>query len=109
VRYSRIPAASRAPRRYRSLPGPGQDDHATMPRMGSLDPAHPAFCHLAEGTPPAILRGGENGSEMGVGNRQMTATRLRNLARTTEEFLRFGYATGAIFDTPTPPASARDD
>ncbi|SMY06257.1 hypothetical protein [Flavimaricola marinus] len=99
VRYSRIPGQSRAPRRYRSLPETGQDEWDVYPQFTSLDLADPGFLQLAEGTPAAILRGGENGSEMGVGNRQMAATRLRNLKRTTEEFLRFGYSTGPIFET----------
>ncbi len=91
VRFTRLPENARVPKRFHCLQAP-------FPRFVSTDLRHPAYMQLAADTPAAILSGGENGAEMGVGNRQNTRARFRNLTRTTEEFLRFGYAAGPIFE-----------
>ena len=96
VRHSYIALPARVPRRYRCLPNPSLPD--IRPLFTSTDALHPAFCQLAQNTSAAILEGGENGSEMGVGNGQRNAARLRNLQQTLGEYLRFGFAAGPVFE-----------
>ncbi len=97
VRHSYFTAPARVPRRYRCLPAAGEPD--MRPLFISTDLHHPAYCQLSQQTPAALLTGGENGSEMGVGNGQRNAARMANLQQTLDEYLRFGYAAGPIFET----------
>lgn len=96
VRYSYLTAPARVPRRYRCLPDPGHP--AMRPLFTSANPRNPVFGQLSQATPEAILTGGENGSEMGVGNAARGAARLANLQTTINEYMRFGYAAGPLFE-----------
>jgi hypothetical protein len=97
VRHSYIAQPAHVPRRFRCLPDAASPD--IRPQFTSTHMLHPAFCQLAQATAAAILTGGENRSEMGVGNSQRNAARMRNLQQTLDEYLRFGMAAGAIFET----------
>jgi hypothetical protein len=97
VRHSYVTPPARVPRRYRCLPDASGPD--VRPLFTSTDLHHPAYCQLLQQTPAALLTGGENGSEMGVGNGQRNAARMANLQQTLDEYVRFGSAAGAIFET----------
>ncbi|MFC9271727.1 hypothetical protein [Streptomyces zhihengii] len=65
LRYSYVPPGSRTPRRYRCVPdGPGEA--GVRPVFASERYGTPAYARLADGCPPAIRRGADDGSEMGV-------------------------------------------
>lgn len=97
VRHSFLPSGSQVPRAYACAYGvEGTDD---WPRMTSTQATHAGFMQLDHNAAVALKTGGANGSEMGVGNRQMNAARMRNLDRARTDFLRFGAAAGPVFET----------
>lgn len=97
LRFSYAPAGSRLPRRYCCQPADPQAATRVGPAFTSTDPDHPEFCRLAPGCPPEIVRGAENGSEMGVFHFLQRPRRLAELARQLRDYLRFGLEAG-IFD-----------
>ncbi|KCV83685.1 hypothetical protein ATO10_02955 [Actibacterium atlanticum] len=92
VRYSYVPEEARVPRRFACV------TVEPMPRFTSLRLGQPGFMHLSFDTDKRIFSGADDGQEMGVGNRLRSTARLNNLARVRREYMRFGYAAGAIFD-----------
>jgi hypothetical protein len=99
VRYSYIPPGSQVPRRFACVPALADDPLQVAPRFTSISIADPGFYQMDFGTDLAVFSGADDGQEMGVGNRLRTTARLNNLARTKEEFLRFGFAAGPCFET----------
>lgn len=99
VRYSYIPPGSQVPRRFACVPSLADDPLQVAPRFTSQSIADPGFYQMEFDTVAAVFSGADDGQEMGVGNRLRTTARLNNLARTKEEFLRFGFAAGPCFET----------
>lgn len=92
IRFSLVPAGSQVPRLYRCILGP-------MPVFASLRPADPGYFLLAPGTDDALRRGAEDGGEIGVGNGAGLTFRDDNIARSIQDFLRFGHAAGIFHET----------
>ncbi|MDQ7775051.1 MAG: hypothetical protein Q4615_03630 [Paracoccus aminovorans] len=92
IRFSLVPAESLVPRLYRCLAGP-------MPVFASLRPADPGYFLLAPGTADALRRGAEDGGEIGAGNAAGLTSRHDNIARSIQDFLRFGHAAGIFHET----------
>ncbi len=99
VRFSYLPAGSRAPRPYRCQPAPGADPAAVQPVFTSLRYGDPSYCQLDRRTPLAIREGAEDGSEMGVFRELFQPQRETNLRVRLDEYLRFGLEAGFIFVT----------
>lgn len=92
IRFSLVPEGSLVPRLYRCIRGPA-------PVLASLRYADPDYFLLAPGTPDALRRGAENGGEIGAHNRAALTVRDDNIARSIEDFLRFGHAAGIFHES----------
>lgn len=92
IRFSYVPPASTVPRLYRCTRDPGPIFAAT--RLND-----PAYMTLRASTGAAILRGAENGEQMGAYNRAYWGARADNIRRSIDDFLRFGHAAGAFSET----------
>lgn len=90
IRFSLVPPGALVPRLYRCTRGPA-------PVMESLRYADPAYMLMPPGTSDSLRRGAGNGGEIGVCNRAGLTVRDDNIARSIDDFLRFGHAAG-IFD-----------
>jgi P2-related tail formation protein len=92
IRFSYVPENSLVPRLYRCTRQPGPIFEATRYTA-------PAYMALDECTAEAILRGAENGDQMGAYNRAAWGARADNIRRSIDDFLRFGHAAGAFNET----------
>jgi hypothetical protein len=99
VRFSYLPLASRAPRRYRCQPQDEAGARSVAPRFTSTRPADPGFCQLAAGCPEEIVTGAEDEGEMGAFGLLQQHRRLANLASQLDYYLRFGLEAGVFFAT----------
>lgn len=108
VRYSYLPSASRAPRRYRCVPSAptwatAQEqiaaDLAAAPVFGSTRFGDPGYAQLAPRTPDAVRRGSSDEGEMGVFHHLEQPKREANLRAALDEYLRFGLEAGVVFVT----------
>ncbi len=89
IRFSLVPIGALVPRLYRCLRG-------SAPVMTSLRYADPGYMLLAPGASDALRRGAENGGEIGAYNRAALTVRADNIARSNQDFLRFGHAAGVF-------------
>lgn len=91
IRFSLVPEGSLVPRLYRCLRGPA-------PVFASLRYADPGYFLLTPGANDALRRGAENSGEIGAGNRAGLTFRTDNIARSIQDFLRFGHAAGVFHE-----------
>jgi hypothetical protein len=84
-RFSAAQAGSRVPKPYRSVPLTDWSSLFVSRRFGD-----PGFTQLSEGAPEDVVRGAENGSEIGVWSGELNPIKLDSLARKVEEYLPFG-------------------
>ncbi|MBP6678962.1 MAG: hypothetical protein KA156_07735 [Paracoccus sp.] len=89
IRFSLVPMGALVPRLYRCPRGPA-------PVMTSLRYADPGYMLLAPGASDALRRGAEDGGEIGACNRAALTVRADNIARSNQDFLRFGHAAGVF-------------
>jgi hypothetical protein len=125
LRFSYLPAGSRAPRRYRCQPdlairaeierrerlagGPLGDAQKALirnrigrrvrPEYSSEDYGRPAYLQLSLKCAPEIATGAEDGSEMGVWCHLKQPQREANLRLRLAEYLPFGLDAGLIYAT----------
>lgn len=92
LRFCYVPEGSLTPRLYRCVTRP-------EPVLRSLRVADPDYLLPERATPRTILRGAEDGGEMGVWNRAAHRVRDDNLRRTIADFLRFGHEAGVFHET----------
>jgi hypothetical protein len=88
IRYSRAPASSVLPRRHRVT--------GVAPRFVSRVRHDPAHARLATDCAMEILRGAEDGSEMGAFHGVRLAQRREALVRRLVEFTPAGLLTGIV-------------
>jgi hypothetical protein len=98
VRFSWLPVKSRVPRRYRCQPQPSG---APAPRMMSLRYGTAVYARLSKASHPAILRGADDESEMGVFHHVRASLRAANLRLRLDEYLRAGLEAGVLFEIQT--------
>ncbi|MEU4421719.1 hypothetical protein AB0F81_13930 [Actinoplanes sp. NPDC024001] len=91
LRFSAVPAGSRTPPRYRCP--------ADRPRFTSVDYGTPAYLQLAADCPPAIARGAEDGSEMGVYHDLYQPMRADGLTARLAEFSPADTDAGIVYVT----------
>jgi len=92
IRFSYVPPNSLPPRLYRCTRSPGPEFQSI--RYGEAD-----YMLLRARTDRAILRGAENGGEIGAYNRAAHGVRHDNIRRSVDDFLRFGHAAGQFNET----------
>lgn len=107
VRFCFVPIDSVTPRRYRCQPelateklSPQQKKVELVrvtPAYTSVTCGSAAYAQLRLSTAPEILRGAEDGGEMGVWNVLQQTQREANLRQALDEYLRFGMDAGVIF------------
>jgi hypothetical protein len=95
VRFSFIPAGSRVPRLHRCQP----DSSPVSPSFTTRRYGEPGFAQLSPSCPDEIVRGAEDGAEMGAFNSLRQPQRLSNLRAGLEEHLRFGLEAGISYTT----------
>ena len=92
LRFCYVPEGSQTPRRHRCVSAPA-------PVFVSRRYVDAAYLLLAPETVGEILRGAENGGEMGVWNSAAHQARDDNLRRVIGEFLRYGREAGVFHET----------
>ena len=98
-RFSYLPFASRAPRRYRCQPADAEAARSVAPRFTSIRPADPGFCQLAPDCPAEIVTGADDEGEMGAFHFLQQHRRVTNLRSQLDHYLRFGLEAGVFFAT----------
>lgn len=98
VRFCWVDPDSALPRRYRCVPGTG-DDPLPRPVFVSTRFADSGFGMLSLSSPVPILEGAEDGMEMGVGHANRDPARRANIRDAMEEFAPFGLVPGFIYMT----------
>lgn len=99
VRYSYLPLASRAPRRFRCRPKTAAEEARVVPAFASTDYGDPGYAQLAADCPEEIARGADDEGEMGAFNFVQAPHRMANLRARLDEYLRFGLEAGTFFVT----------
>lgn len=94
LQFSWIAPGSSAPRRFRCVPASEAEADAPAPIFTSLDPDDSGYGSLAAATDPVISRGASDGGEMGAFHFVHATRRLRNVARSFDEYLRLGLEAG---------------
>ncbi|MFD0525762.1 hypothetical protein [Paractinoplanes durhamensis] len=89
VRFSRVPAGSRTPRRYRCTEAPAP---LASVRYGTAD-----YARLAANCPAEIVRGAEDGAEMGVFHDLYQPQREDSLRARLAEYTPAGTHAGLTF------------
>ncbi|HEU4386302.1 MAG TPA: hypothetical protein VFV34_00795 [Blastocatellia bacterium] len=99
VRFSFLPFASTAPKRFMCRPASSDEAERIWPQFTSLRYGDPEFCQLSEAGPLEIRRGAEDESEMGAFHDLFQPQRETNLRVRLDEYLRFGLEAGIFFVT----------
>ncbi|MEN8377068.1 MAG: hypothetical protein ABFS34_16715, partial [Gemmatimonadota bacterium] len=99
IRFSWLPFESIVPTRYRCQPDSAQGAARIAPGFTSLHYGTPAYGQLTTATPPQILRGAEDESEMGVFHHLFGAQRETNLRIRLAEYLRVGLRAGIFYES----------
>jgi hypothetical protein len=97
LRFSFVPAGSVTPRRYRCVPAAAHP--AVLPHFTSLRYGDAGYAQLRSATDPAIRRGADDESEMGVLRPLSQPQRESNLLTRLDEYLRFGLSAGVYYAT----------
>jgi len=92
LRFCYLPEGAETPRRYRCVSAPA-------PVLASRRYSDADYMLLGRGTPETILRGAQNGGEIGVWNRAVHQARDDNLGRVIDEMLRFGKEAGVFHES----------
>jgi Phage tail protein (Tail_P2_I) len=100
VRFSYLHPASRVPRRYRCVPGPGAAA-GVRPVYVSDSPGSPHYLALASGCPVAIATGAEGGAEMGVHHHLQRPPRVAAVARLLAPYVPVGLEIGVAAPVAT--------
>jgi hypothetical protein len=105
VRFCFVPADAITPRRYRCLPGEGQEEAALRPQFVTLRYGHPSYALLSGRVPMAIWTGADNGSQMGVYKTLEETEAVRNVQLRVPEFLPFNLEAGVFLEPSAAVAS----
>jgi hypothetical protein len=93
-RFSAAHTGSRVPHPYESYFIEDTEHFFTSRRFGQ-----PGYAQLSQTAPPGLLRGAENGSEIGAFSSLHNPIRFDGLKAKVDEFLPFGLIPAFIFET----------
>ena len=100
VRYSYLPTGSRLPqRRFHCQPQREEANAHLEPYFTSLRYGDAGYAQLSQRTSEAILRGADDGAEIGAFHDLFQPQRANNLRLRLQEYLRFGFDIGIIYQT----------
>lgn len=108
VRFCWVPLLSRVPRRFHCQPDPPEGSSpetaksleiALRPRFTSRRYGQPGYAQLDWRGPQEILRGGDDGSEMGVFHHLEGVLREDDLRRRLDEYLPAALEAGIFYST----------
>ena len=99
VRFSYVPTGSQTPPREFCQPPDDVPAGKVRPRFTSLRFGDPAYAQLGLDCPPELLRGGRDGSEMGVLCQLHRPQREINLKHILDEYLPFGMSAAIFYET----------
>jgi hypothetical protein len=91
VRFSRVPAGARTPRRFRCT--------TDIPHHTSLRYGDPGYGQLRAATPQSIRSGASDEGEMGATHELHQPQRETNLRLRLDEYLRYGLQAGFFYAT----------
>ena len=95
ARFSYVPPGSRVPTRYHCQPE--REESLIRPDFVSTRFGDPGYCELSAFCPPAIRRGADDESSMGVFHDLFEPQREARLRARLEEYLRFGLEAGLFY------------
>jgi hypothetical protein len=93
-RFSAAPAGSRLPRPYQAFELIDPDPIFTSTKFGQ-----PGYAQLSQAAPTEILRGAENGSEIGAFSGLLNPIKLDSLRAKIDEYMPFGLIPIFIMET----------
>ena len=96
VRFSFVPYTSIVPRRYRCHPANAEEALSIEPVFTSLRYGDPGYAQLAASGAPALLRGADDGAEVGAFHHLQQPHRVSDLRTRLDEYLRFGLESGVF-------------
>jgi hypothetical protein len=96
VRFSFVPYNSIVPRRYRCHPATAEEALSIEPVFTSLRYGDPGYAQLAASTAPAVLRGADDGADVGAFHHLQQPQRVSDLRTRLDEYLRFGLEAGVF-------------
>lgn len=99
VRFSYLPFTAIVPRRHRCQPDSAEAARRLAVHFTSLHYGTPAYGQLAATTPPELLRGADDESEMGVYHHLAGALRETNLRIRLDEYLRVSLRAGVFHES----------
>jgi hypothetical protein len=103
VRYCYLPAGSRVPAQERcqgeGALGATRIEAPVTPAFTATAFGDPAYLQLGPTASPELLRGAEDGNEIGAYNRLRQSDRLANLPRVRDEFMPWGMDLRVSFVT----------
>ncbi|MFF9479735.1 hypothetical protein [Streptomyces sp. NPDC014733] len=100
VRFSYLPPGSRTPRRHRCRPdGPGGDAARVRPLLRGVRYGTPWYGQLAADCPEEIVRGAEDGAELGAYHDLYLPQRTDSLRARLAEYTPAGTEAGIVFVT----------
>lgn len=106
LRFTRYEVGSVLPRRYLCVPTeeqarthPTSSRRCLAPVFNARRFGRPDYAQLAVGCPSAILRGGEEGAEVGAFARALAGLRLDNLLAKLQEFMPVGLTAAVVAET----------
>ena len=94
IRFSAFAAGSEVPRAYRCVT---LDDRRGL--FASIRFGDPGYCQLSDVAASTIIRGGEDGTEIGAFNSLLNPIKLDSLRAKVDEFLPFGLIPMFITET----------
>jgi len=97
VRFSYLPLASKAPRRFRCIPEDVSAATRVQPQFTSRRYGDPGYAQLSLRAASELRQGAEDEAEMGAFHDLFQPQRATNLRVRLEEYLRFGLEAGVVY------------
>lgn len=94
VRFCWLPTPAITPQTYKCLPDTAGDEAALAPQFITLEYGRPSYAMLSGDAPVAIMKGADDGSEMGAYHLAQEWQAIRNVQIRLEEYLPFALEAG---------------
>jgi hypothetical protein len=100
VRFCWLPTPAITPQTYRCLPDTASDASALTPQFITLEYGRPSYAMLSGDAPVCIMKGADDGSEIGAWHLTQEWQAIRNVQIRLAEYLPFALEAG-IFLVPS--------